>query len=288
MFQNLPTPDKKINKMLDFLERRDDALVEEFFRVLEISGQKHVVDYILDFHNTANESAVCVPHLNQARTAICGQQLNSCVDEMGRELMAEEQSFVGSACYCSGSFAACEAGLLASSVDMDGLTAHDSSSCASETACKVVDCSRLHGQVASFAGVEDVDSGYQNVEFVAPVRLMSSGDGLAGRDIELRDYQKELSRPGIEGKDSHVDKLHTRNRFSGTTRVVRYQKGKTSLDFAEARDSEWQWHQLSHMQVCTSLQTDNYASTQPLSFLQARCPSCRPTNSVKALKASRA
>jgi len=37
------------------------------------------------------------------------------------------------------------------------------------------------------------------------------------------------------------------------------------------------------MQVCTSLQTDNYACTPPLSFLQAGCPSCRPTNSVKAL-----
>ena len=24
----------------------------------------------------------------------------------------------------------------------------------------------------------------------------------------------------------------------------------------EARDREWQWHQLGHMQVCTSLQTD--------------------------------
>jgi len=39
------------------------------------------------------------------------------------------------------------------------------------------------------------------------------------------------------------------------------------------------------MQVCTLLQTDNHASTPPLSFLQAGCPSCRPTNSVKALKA---
>jgi len=28
------------------------------------------------------------------------------------------------------------------------------------------------------------------------------------------------------------------------------------------------------------------ASTPPLSFLQAGCPSCRPTNSVKALKAN--
>jgi len=68
--------------------------------------------------------------------------------------------------------------------------------------------------------------------------------------------------------------------------VSRYQKGKTNLDFTEARDSEWQWHQLGHMQVCTSLQTDNHTSTSPLSFLQAGCPSCRPTNSVKALKAA--
>ena len=54
--------------------------------------------------------------------------------------------------------------------------------------------------------------------------------------------------------------------YSGTTRVGRYQKGKTNLDFTETRDSEWQWHQLGHMQVCTSLQTDNHASTPPLSF----------------------
>jgi len=125
-----------------------------------------------------------------------------------------------------------------------------------------------------------------------------------------------------------------------------YQKGKTNLDFTEARDSEWQWHQrgicksaprsrqitmpaphhsvftgrmpflppnqqrqstegtyrdrkvkpiwillmqetvsvavaymLGYMQVCTSLQTDNHASTPPLSFLQAACTSCCATNS---------
>jgi len=62
--------------------------------------------------------------------------------------------------------------------------------------------------------------------------------------------------------------------------VSRYQKGKTNLNFTEARDSEWQWHQLGHMQVCTSLQTDNHASTPPLSFLQTGRPSCRPTDSV--------
>jgi len=73
--------------------------------------------------------------------------------------------------------------------------------------------------------------------------------------------------------------------FSGTTQVSRYQKGKTSVDFTEARDREWQRHQLGRMQVCTSLQTDNHTSTSPLSFLQAGCPSCHPTNSIKALKA---
>jgi len=36
------------------------------------------------------------------------------------------------------------------------------------------------------------------------------------------------------------------------------------------------------MQICTSPQTDNHAP--PFRFLQAGCPSCRPTNSVKALK----
>jgi len=68
--------------------------------------------------------------------------------------------------------------------------------------------------------------------------------------------------------------------------VSRYQKGKTNLDFTEARDSEWQWDQLGHMQVCTLLQTDNHANTSPLVFLQAGRPSCRPTNSIKAPKAS--
>ena len=61
--------------------------------------------------------------------------------------------------------------------------------------------------------------------------------------------------------------------LSGTTRMSRYQKGKTNLDFTEARDSEWQWHQLGRIQVCISLQTDNHTSTPPLSFLQTRCPS---------------
>jgi len=98
----------------------------------------------------------------------------------------------------------------------------------------------------------------------------------------LNEEQQDVlsSRPHI-----HTHTHPFNDPLSATTRVGQYQKGKTNLDFTEARDSEWQWHQLDHMQVCTSLQADNHASTPPLSFLQARCPSCRPTNSVKALKA---
>jgi len=42
---------------------------------------------------------------------------------------------------------------------------------------------------------------------------------------------------------------------------------------------EWQWHQLDHMQIiCTSLQTDNHASTSSLNFLQANAlPDAQPT-----------
>jgi len=62
--------------------------------------------------------------------------------------------------------------------------------------------------------------------------------------------------------------------------VSQYQKGETNLDFIEARDSEWQWHQLDRMQVCTSLQTDNHASTSPLGFYRPDAlPATQPTAS---------
>ena len=68
--------------------------------------------------------------------------------------------------------------------------------------------------------------------------------------------------------------------LSKTTWVSRYQKGKTNLDFTGARDSEWQWHQLGHMQLCTSLQTDNHVSTPPHSFYRPDAlPAAQPTAS---------
>ena len=56
--------------------------------------------------------------------------------------------------------------------------------------------------------------------------------------------------------------------FSRTTWVSRHQKGKPFWILLEQETMGRQWHQLDHMQIiCTSLQTDNHASTSPLRFL---------------------
>jgi len=95
-----------------------------------------------------------------------------------------------------------------------------------------------------------------------------------GLDGQHQDVDRTL-----QGRVTHV--THPFNGpFSGTTRVDRYQKGKTNLDFTEARNSEWRWHQLGRTQVCTSLQTDNHASTPPLSFYRPDAlPVAQPTAS---------
>ena len=97
--------------------------------------------------------------------------------------------------------------------------------------------------------------------------------------LQILLYWLELIPPQLEWY--HLLHTHPFNGpFSGTTWVSQYQKGKTNLDFTEARDSEWQWHQLGHMQVCTSVQTDNHASTPPLSFYRLDAlPAAQPTAS---------
>jgi len=64
--------------------------------------------------------------------------------------------------------------------------------------------------------------------------------------------------------------------FPGLPGSASTRKVKTNLDFTEARDSEWQWYHLGHMQVCTSLQTDNHASTPPQKFFTGRMPFLPP------------
>jgi len=67
--------------------------------------------------------------------------------------------------------------------------------------------------------------------------------------------------------------------FSGTTQVSRYQKGKTNLDLTEAKDSEWQWHQLGHMQDCNSLQTTTPATHHSVFYRPDALPATQPTAS---------
>ena len=91
------------------------------------------------------------------------------------------------------------------------------------------------------------------------------------------DYATSVAITGAHTRTHTHTHTHPFNGpFSGINRVGRYQKSKTNLDFTEARDSEWQWHQLGHMQVCISLQTDNHASTTPLSFFTGRMPFLPP------------
>jgi len=84
-------------------------------------------------------------------------------------------------------------------------------------------------------------------------------------------------------KHSRITHTHTHpfnGPFSKTTQVSRYKKGKTSLDFTDARDSEWQWHQLGCMQVCISLQTDNPPGTHHSVFYRLDAlPAAQPTAS---------
>ena len=57
-------------------------------------------------------------------------------------------------------------------------------------------------------------------------------------------------------------------------------EGKTNLDFTEARDNEWQWHQLGHMQVCTSLQTITMPAPHHSVFYRPDAlPAAQPTAS---------
>ena len=68
--------------------------------------------------------------------------------------------------------------------------------------------------------------------------------------------------------------------LSRTTQVSRYQKGKTYLDFTEARDCEWQWHQLGHMHICRrSRQITTPAPDHSVFYRPDALPATQPTAS---------
>ena len=114
------------------------------------------------------------------------------------------------------------------------------------------------------------------VEYSFPVPQSIGGLSWPMRHIAIADYYV------CRKQSTALTHTHTHpfsGPYSGTTWVSWYQKGKTDLNFTEARESEWQWHQLGHMQVSTSLQTDNHANTPPLSFFYRldALPAAQPT-----------
>ena len=114
--------------------------------------------------------------------------------------------------------------------------------------------------------------------------LTSYGQVLASPNSERKALYIPVHQNGniMTNSTTHTHTHPFNGPLSGTTRVSQYQKGETNLDFTEARDSEWQWHQLGHMQVCTSLQTDNHTSTPPLSFFTGRMPFLPPNQQCQS------
>jgi len=51
--------------------------------------------------------------------------------------------------------------------------------------------------------------------------------------------------------------------------VSQYQKGKTNLDFTEARDSEWQWHQPGRIYVSMFFNRNCFSKMKDFSRLGA-------------------
>jgi len=69
--------------------------------------------------------------------------------------------------------------------------------------------------------------------------------------------------------------------FSWTTWVSWHQEGKPFWILVKQEMMGWQWHEVDHMLIIfTSLQTDNHASTSPVSFYRPDAlPATQPTAS---------
>ena len=96
-------------------------------------------------------------------------------------------------------------------------------------------------------------SSLQTAVNVLTCKLESSHKKLEAREQEIEELRCQTMECCNALEVTHARthaRTHTHTHtfngpLSGTTRVSRYQKGKTNLDFTKARDSEWQWHQLA-------------------------------------------
>jgi len=188
--QSLSTFDDQVSKLLELLTRRDDTLVETFFAVLKETQQQHIVNYIVGARNTADENgaqcrrqqgAECRPSEDHAADD-ASHQFDSCtISETEIKMWAEEQAP-----------SADQARLLP--INTHCRSVHDSntySTLVSETLSKHVDTSPGNLALVSDAA-DEVDDCGQVSEFRSPKRLRAE-------PIKLREYQKELAKPGVEG-----------------------------------------------------------------------------------------
>ena len=166
--------------MLNLLTRRDDALLEKFYKVLEDDDQKHVVKIL-----RRDETGSCCRQQDSAFRSSVNAAAGSGgqhVDETEVKMLVEEHLLITSGCDVDGISSASLA-LLDSNVDMDCLSEQPNSTQISETACKTA--------AGRSAREEDVGCDY----------LMARSREQEDGEIELRDYQKELARSGIEGQN---------------------------------------------------------------------------------------
>jgi len=117
---------------------------------------------------------------------------------------------------------------------------------------------------------------------------------LPGSEVFSNQTTKTLNKPACF--KLHVQHQHTQNGrrchthththpfngpFSGTTRVSRYQKDETNLDFTEARDNECQWHQLG---LCKSAPRSRQTTTPALHHSVFYRPDALPATQPTASK----
>ena len=163
--------------------------------------------------------------------------------------------------------------------------------CAAATAA-VICCTRTISQFLTgfhFRGLHDFCEVVGSGSIVSELITVSSSNGTfqnthAGNfDSALFVFMLHLIcwSPCLQSTDTRARACVLRPFFRDYC-LGRYQKGKTNLDFTEARQSEWQWHQLGHKQVCISLQTDNHASTPPLEFFTGQMPFLPPNQQCQS------
>jgi len=94
--------------------------------------------------------------------------------------------------------------------------------------------------------------------------------GHIARETELANYPLH---PMTLTDDTQTD-TRSMASFRGEPGSAGTRKAKPFCILMTQEMTEWQWHQLDHIQIiCTLLQADNHARTSSLNFLQAGCSS---------------